>query len=307
MTYKQSLKKQNKRPSWIDTNLPITFQPYAHLARLDKPIGSWLLAWPAFWSVALAADDLGSLPKMLAIFGWWAIWIRGAGCTINDYFDRDFDKKVERTKSRPLASGALSPAQGLWWLAIQLFMGLGVLYQLNMLTLVLAILHVPLVFAYPLMKRITYWPQAFLGVMISWGALLGPAALEGTIDPKIACPLYVSSFFWTLVYDTIYAHQDKEDDAKAGIKSTTLRFGDLTKVWVGGFGVACTLALLLGGFVINIGLPYYVVLTVATCQLAWQIVTVDLSSPMDCGRKFVSNQWYGAIIFSAILVGKLIS
>nr|QDM39193.1 4-hydroxybenzoate geranyltransferase-like protein 05 [Lithospermum erythrorhizon] len=305
MVFKQTLQKKSKRASWIDTNLPETFRPYAHLARLDKPIGSWLLAWPAFWSVALVTDDFGSLPKMLAIFGWWAIWIRGAGCTINDYFDRDFDKKVERTKSRPLASGALSPAQGLCWLAIQLFMGLGILYQLNMLTLVLAILHVPLVFAYPLMKRITYWPQAFLGVMISWGAFLGPAALEGTIDPKIACPLYVASFFWTLVYDTIYAHQDKEDDAKAGVKSTALRFGDLTKQWVSAFAIATIIALALSGYNANISWPYYIFLAIGAGQLTWQIWTVNLSSPADCGRKFVSNQWFGAIIFAGVILGKL--
>ncbi|KAG9151460.1 hypothetical protein Leryth_015068 [Lithospermum erythrorhizon] len=301
---KQTQLKKGKQPSWIEMYLPKEVRPYAHLARLDKPIGSWLLAWPAFWSVALAAD-LESLPKMLAIFGWWAVWIRGAGCTINDYFDRDFDKKVERTKSRPLASGAVSPAQGLWWLAFQLFIGLGVLYQFNVLTLALAIVHVPFVFAYPLMKRITYWPQAFLGVMISWGALLGSSALKGSVVPSIAYPLYISSFFWTLVYDTIYAHQDKVDDAKAGIKSTALRFGDATKMWISWFGVGCIAALVIGGLILNIGLPYYVFVAIATGQLVWQIFTVDLSSPMDCGRKFVSNQWFGAIIFSGIFLGRM--
>ncbi|GAA0175627.1 4-hydroxybenzoate geranyltransferase [Lithospermum erythrorhizon] len=303
---KQTMHKKGKQPSWIDLHLPEIVKPYAHLARLDKPIGSWLLAWPAFWSVALATD-LENLPKMLAIFGWWAVWIRGAGCTINDYFDRDYDKKVERTKSRPLASGSVSPTQGLWWLGIQVFMGLGVLYQSNILTLALAILHVPLVFAYPLMKRITYWPQAFLGVMISWGALLGPASLQGTIVPKIAYPLYISSFFWTLIYDTIYAHQDKEDDSKAGVKSTALRFGDSTKVWITWFTVGCIGALVVGGVALEMGLAYYVFVAMGTVQLAWQIITVDLDSPIDCGRKFVSNQWFGAIIFCGIVQGRLFS
>ncbi|KAG9138634.1 hypothetical protein Leryth_020476 [Lithospermum erythrorhizon] len=297
----------SKRMSWIDVNLPEVARPYAHLARLDKPIGSWLLAWPAFWSVAIVAESQSfpEIMKLLVIFGLWAILIRGAGCTINDFFDRDFDKKVERTKTRPLASGALSPAQGLWWLGVQLVLGLGVLLQVNTMTFILGFIHVPLVFAYPLMKRLTYWPQAFLGVMISWGAFMGSTAVTGSIQHSVVHPLYISSFFWTLVYDTIYAHQDKEDDAKAGVKSTALRFGDLTKQWVSAFGIATIIALALSGYNANISWPYYIFLAIGAGQLTWQIWTVNLSSPADCGRKFVSNQWFGAIIFAGVILGKL--
>ena len=306
MSSKQVNLKKTKKVSWIDAYLPEKARPYAHLSRVDKPIGSWLLVWPALWSVTIVVEP-GNLPdfKLLAMFGWWAVLIRGAGCTINDFFDRDFDKKVERTKSRPLASGALTPAQGLWWLAIQLFLGLGVLYEMNNLTLLLGALHVPLVFAYPLMKRLTYWPQAFLGVMISWGAFMGSTAVKGSINHGVVHPLYISSFFWTLVYDTIYAHQDKEDDAKAGVKSTALRFGDLTKQWLTGFGVPCIIALAISGYKAGLGMPYYTFLVIAAYQLTWQILTVDLSSPIDCGKKFVSNQWFGAIIFVGVLLGKL--
>lgn len=164
-----------------------------------------------------------------------------------------------------------------------------------------------LVFSYPLMKRITFWPQAFLGLTFNWGALLGWSAVRGSLDPAVVLPLYLSGVFWTLVYDTIYAHQDKEDDKIVGVKSTALRFGDSTKNWVSGFGVACISSLALSGFNANLGLPYYVFLAAASGQLAWQIWTVDIYSGADCSRKFVSNKWFGAIVFSGILVGRLTS
>ncbi|KAM0996368.1 hypothetical protein ACFX13_006439 [Malus domestica] len=157
------------------------------------------------------------------------------------------------------------------------------------------------------MKRLTYWPQAYLGLMINWGALIGWAAVKRSIDPAIVLPLYFSGVCWTLVYDTIYAHQDKEDDLKVGVKSTALKFGDSTKKWITGFGIMCMSSLALGGYSAEIGWPYYTFLGVAFGQLAWQISTVDLSSPADCSRKFVSNKWFGAILFIAILFGRLSS
>ncbi|GMP92524.1 hypothetical protein CsSME_00042712 [Camellia sinensis var. sinensis] len=164
-----------------------------------------------------------------------------------------------------------------------------------------------LVFSYPLMKRLTFWPQAFLGLTFNWGALLGWSAIKGSLDPAVVFPLYISGVFWTLVYDTIYAHQDKEDDLKVGVKSTALRFGDSTKEWVTGFGIACISSLALSGFNANIGWPFYACLTAASGQLAWQILTVDLSCRDACNRKFVSNKWFGAIVFSGILFGRLAS
>ncbi|KAK2361378.1 polyprenyltransferase [Trifolium repens] len=294
--------------SWIDLYLHRSVQPYAHLARLDKPIGTWLLLWPCVWSITLAAPP-GHLPdlKMLALFGCGALLLRGAGCTINDLIDRDIDTKVERTKLRPVASGLLTPFQGLSFLGFQLLLGLGILLQLNNYSRVLGASSLLLVFSYPLMKRFTFWPQAFLGLTFNWGALLGWAAVKGNLDPSIVLPLYASGVCWTLVYDTIYAHQDKEDDLKVGVKSTALRFGDSTKEWLTGFGIASVSSLALSGFNAELGWPYYAFLGVASGHLGWQIWTVDLSSRSDCNRKFVSNKWYGAIIFGGILAGRLSS
>ncbi|GLT37445.1 hypothetical protein SLA2020_117620 [Shorea laevis] len=293
-------------PSWIDLYLPISIQPYAKLARLDKPIGTWLLAWPCMWSITLAASP-GNLPdfKMLTLFGCGALLLRGAGCTINDLLDRDIDTKVERTKLRPVASGLLTPFQGICFLGFQLFLGLGILLQLNNYSRILGASSLLLVFSYPLMKRFTFWPQAYLGLTFNWGALLGWSAIKGGLDPAIVFPLYFSGVCWTLVYDTIYAHQDKEDDLKVGVKSTALRFGDSTKEWISAFGIGCISSLALSGFNAEIGWPYYAFLAAASGQLAWQIWTVNLSCRADCNRKFVSNKWFGAIIFSGILFGRI--
>ncbi|KAK9156957.1 hypothetical protein Scep_003531 [Stephania cephalantha] len=272
--------------SWIDVHVPDSVRPYAKLARLDKPIGTWLLAWPCMWSIALAASP-GSLPdlKMMLLFGCGSLLLRGAGCTVNDLFDRDIDIKVERTKLRPVASGLLTPFQGLTFLGFQLLLGLGILLQLNNYSVVLGASSLLLVFSYPLMKRLTFWPQAYLGLTFNWGALLGWAAVKGSLDPAIVFPLYISGVAWTLVYDTIYAHQDKEDDLKVGVKSTALRFGDLTKNWISGFGVACISSLALSGYNSDMGWPFYAFLMAGAGQLAWQIQAVDLSNRADCNQK----------------------
>ncbi|RYR04392.1 hypothetical protein Ahy_B06g084110 [Arachis hypogaea] len=299
--------------SWIDLYLPRQVQPYAQLARLDKPIGTWLLLWPCM-SITLAATP-GQLPdfKMLALFGCGALLLRGAGCTINDLLDRDIDTKVERTKSRPMASGLLTPFQGLCFLGIQLTLGLGILLQLNYYSRVLGASSLLLVFSYPLMKRFTFWSLLKDFIVIfdiqSHYAFYGTrwAAIRRSLDPRIVLPLYASGVFWTLVYDTIYAHQDKEDDLKVGVKSTALHFGDFTKEWITGFGIACLGGLALSGYNAEIGWPYYAFLAAASGQLGWQIWTVDLSSRADCNCKFNSNKWFGAIIFGGILAGKLIA
>lgn len=300
--------KRTSETSWIDLYLPQKARPYAKLARLDKPIGIWLLTWPCMWSITMAAEP-GSLPnvKIMALFACGALLLRGAGCTINDLLDQDIDVKVERTKLRPVASGLLTPFQGLSFLGLQLLLGLGILLQLNNYSRILGASSLPLVFTYPLMKRLTFWPQAYLGLTFNWGALLGWAAVRGSLDPFVVFPLYVSGVFWTLVYDTIYAHQDKEDDLKVGVKSTALRFGDMTKQWLTGFGFACISSLALSGFNADLGWPYYMFLATASSQLAWQIYAVDLSNRTDCNRKFVSNKWFGALVFSGVLFGKLAS
>ncbi|RLM78593.1 4-hydroxybenzoate polyprenyltransferase, mitochondrial-like [Panicum miliaceum] len=294
--------------TWVDNWIPEAARPYAMLARLDKPIGTWLLAWPCMWSITIAAIP-GQLPdfKMLALFGCGAILLRGAGCTVNDLLDRDIDNKVERTKSRPFASGVLTPSQGVGFLGFQLLLGLGILLQLNNYSRILGASSLLLVFSYPLMKRFTFWPQAYLGLTFNWGALLGWAAIKESLDPAVVLPLYTAGICWTLVYDTIYAHQDKEDDLKVGVKSTALRFGDLTKYWISGFGAACIGSLALSGYNADLGWPYYTFLCAAAAQLAWQISTVELSNRSDCNRKFVSNKWFGALVFSGILFGRLVS
>ncbi|KAJ4912997.1 4-hydroxybenzoate polyprenyltransferase [Raphanus sativus] len=294
-----------KEASWVDLYLPQGARGYAKLARLDKPIGTWLLAWPCMWSIALAADP-GSLPsfKMMGLFGCGALLLRGAGCTINDLLDRDIDTKVDRTRLRPIASGLLTPFQGLQFLGLQLLLGLGILLQLNNYSRVLGASSLLLVFSYPLMKRFTFWPQAFLGLTINWGALLGWTAVKGSLDPTLVLPLYLSGVCWTLVYDTIYAHQDKEDDVKVGVKSTALRFGDNTKLWLTGFGTASMGLLALSGLSADLGWQYYASLVAASGQLGWQIGTADLSSRTDCSKKFVSNKWFGAIIFSGVVLGR---
>nr|XP_051210714.1 4-hydroxybenzoate polyprenyltransferase, mitochondrial-like isoform X1 [Lolium perenne]XP_051210720.1 4-hydroxybenzoate polyprenyltransferase, mitochondrial-like isoform X1 [Lolium perenne] len=294
--------------SWVERRLPEAARPYAMLARLDKPIGTWLLAWPCMWSIAIAAMP-GELPdlQMLGLFGCGAILLRGAGCTVNDLLDRDIDNKVERTKTRPFASGALTPTQGVCFLGSQLLLGLGILLQLNNFSRVLGASSLLLVFTYPLMKRFTFWPQAFLGLTFNWGALLGWAAIKGSLDPAVILPLYTAGICWTLVYDTIYAHQDKEDDLKVGVKSTALRFGDLTKQWISAFGAASIGSLALSGYNAELAWPYYPLLTAAAAQLAWQISTVDLSNRADCNRKFVSNKWLGALVFWGVVFGRLTS
>ncbi|CAH9090373.1 unnamed protein product [Cuscuta europaea] len=287
--------KNEHKSDWVDLYFPQRVRPYAHLARLHNPIGTWLLVWPCMWSITLAASP-GSMPdmKMIVLFGCGALLLRGAGCTVNDLLDRDIDVKVQRTMLRPIASGIVTPFQGLCFLGFQLLLGLGILLQLNTFSRLLGASSLLLVFSYPLMKRLTFWPQAFLGLTFNWGALLGWAAIKDSLDPAVVLPLYLSGVFWTLVYDTIYAHQDKEDDVRVGVKSTALRFGDSTKEWIAGFGFACTSSLALCGYHADIGWPYYAFLLAATSQLAWQIKTVDLSSRVDCNRN--------GILFGRVLV-----
>ncbi|KAG9145015.1 hypothetical protein Leryth_023194 [Lithospermum erythrorhizon] len=292
---------------WVDRYLPENIRRFAYLARVKWPMGSILVSFPCMWSIAMAADR-GFLPdiKMMIMFGLWAVTTRGAGCTINDFFDRDFDKQVERTKYRPIACGMVTPVEALWFFGFQMLLSLGILRQMNYLSFILGVIHVPLIVIYPLMKRWTYWPQAFLGVMFSWGALLGWGATKGSLDLTIVLPLYISSIFWTLVMDTIYAHQDIYDDVYAGVKSTAILFGDSTKKWITGFAIACIGSFALTGYLGNIGWSYYASLAVATCHLMWQIWTVDLSCPSDCNRKFASNKWFAAIILTGMVLGRVL-
>ncbi|XP_066344110.1 4-hydroxybenzoate polyprenyltransferase, mitochondrial-like [Miscanthus floridulus] len=298
--------RQHAPASWVDRWLPTAAKPYAMLARLDKPDAIWLYAWPCIWLITIASNK-GEIPdiKMLALFGFGSIVLRGVACTVNDLLDRDIDKKVERTKTRPLASGALTPAQGFYFLVVQVLLWLAFLSQLNNNSFILGASWLALFFSYPLMKRLTYWPQAYLGFTLGWGVFLGSAAIKQSLDYPVLLPMYFAVICWTLVYDTIYAHQDRKDDLKAGVKSTAVTFGDTTEYWLSGFGAACIGSLALTGYNAHLAWPYYPFLAAAAGHIAWQISSVDLSKRSDCHRKFVSNKWFGGFIFGGILSGLL--
>src|SRR6202163_4397139 len=217
--------------NWVDTRAPQWSRPYLRLSRLDRPIGSWLLLMPCWWSAALAAAvarDLKPLPLTIALFFVGAFVMRGAGCTWNDITDRDLDARVERTRSRPIPAGQVSVTQALVFLVAQALIGFAVLMQFNRFAVWTGIASLLIVAVYPFMKRITWWPQIVLGLAFSWGALMGFAVTLGRIDAT-ALLLYAGSIAWVIGYDTIYAHQDAEDDALIGIKSTALLFGARTK------------------------------------------------------------------------------
>src|SRR5579871_4940160 len=214
------------RDGWV-ASLPGGLRPYARLARLDRPIGTWLLLFPCWWGIALAAERWPDW-YLMALFGIGAVVMRGAGCTFNDIVDRDFDAKVERTRTRPIPSGAVSVRSAVLFMLLQLAAGAAILFSLNRLSIALGILVIALIATYPFMKRITYWPQFFLGLNFNWGALMGWTAARGdlTLAPLL---LYIGGIAWTLGYDTIYAHQDKEDDALIGVKSSARRLGARTR------------------------------------------------------------------------------
>ncbi|KAF9327422.1 Para-hydroxybenzoate--polyprenyltransferase, mitochondrial precursor (PHB:polyprenyltransferase) [Linnemannia elongata] len=290
--------------TWLD-RMPKSVQPYLYLTRIDKPIGTWLLFWPCAWGITMASYS-AHLPwtstlSTIGLFGVGAVIMRGAGCTINDLWDRNIDKKVERTKVRPLASGAVTPTQAVAFLGLQLGAGLAVLTQLNLYSILLGASSLSLVVTYPAMKRITYWPQVVLGLAFNWGALLGSSAMLGAANWPVALPLYASGVCWTLVYDTIYAHQDKKDDVKIGVKSTALRFGEKTPEFLAAFSTGMVSMLALAGYMNDQG-PLFYALSVggAAAHLAWQLKTVNYENPVDCWSKFASNKWTGALVFSGI-------
>ncbi|GCC29737.1 hypothetical protein chiPu_0008179 [Chiloscyllium punctatum] len=285
---------------------PLAVQPYLKLMRLDKPIGTWLLYLPCTWSISLAAEP-GCFPDlpMLALFGAGALLMRGAGCTINDMWDKDIDRKVARTGNRPIAAGEVSHLQALVFLSGQLSLGLAVLLCLNNYSIVLGAASLGLVVTYPLMKRVTYWPQLILGLTFNWGTLLGWSAVKGSCDWSICLPLYISGIMWTLIYDTIYAHQDKTDDALVGVKSTALKFQEQTKQWLIGFSTVMLTGLTIVGLNSEQTLPYYAAVVTVGAHLAHQIYSLDINNPQDCWEKFCLNRTLGFILLSGIVLGNL--
>lgn len=277
--------------------------PYVDLMRLDRPVGTLLIFWPCGWSIALAAAP-GTLPDLhyLTLFAAGTLLMRGAGCTINDMLDRDIDAKVERTRNRPLVTRKISVFDTWNFLAAQLGLSLVILLQFNWNSIILGASCLGLVTIYPLMKRVTYWPQLFLGLTLNWGALLGWCSIYGTIDYH-CLPLYFAGICWTLIYDTIYAHQDKVDDIMQGTKSTAIRFGEYTKPWLAGFSATMMLNLLSVGILCNQTLPYYISLGVIGAYSSHQIYTLDIHNPVDCAKKWRANHQIGMILFFGIVLG----
>jgi len=281
---------------------PERWRPYALLMRLDRPAGWWLLLLPGWWGIARAAGGWTGMGAreawLMALFLAGAIVMRGAGCVINDLLDRDLDRLVERTRNRPIASGAISPRRALIFLAALLTIGFCILLQTTPLCILIGILSILPIAVYPLMKRITWWPQAFLGMTFNLGALMGWAAVMGTLEPA-AFALYAAGIFWTLGYDTIYAHQDMDDDIEAGIRSTASLFGTRSKIWVGGF-YAATIACLM---ILASGTAWSaLILFLAAAHLAWQIGRWNPGDAQRSLRIFRSNRDFGLIVLAALLV-----
>jgi 4-hydroxybenzoate polyprenyltransferase len=289
--------------NWVDTRAPLWMRPYLRLSRFDRPIGWWLLLLPCWWSAALAAGiarDLSGLPLVIALFFVGAVVMRGAGCTWNDITDRKLDAQVERTRSRPIPAGQVSVRQAAAFLVLQALVGLVVLLQFNGFAIAVGIASLATVAVYPFMKRITYWPQVMLGLAFSWGALMGFAVILQRIDTT-TLTLYAGSIAWVIGYDTIYAHQDTEDDVLVGIKSTALLFGEKTQTALAIFyGLA---VLLIGAALAQAGVrwPAWIGLFVFAAHLAWQIRTIQIVDSALCLRLFKSNRDAGLLLFAGLL------
>jgi 4-hydroxybenzoate polyprenyltransferase len=273
--------------------------------RLDRPIGAWLLFWPCVFGLALGAAAIGDSyppPLYIALCGIGAVVMRGAGCTYNDIVDRDFDARVERTRGRPIPSGAVTvPAA--WTFALVLSLaGLLILSAFNRFAIVLGASSLLLVAAYPFMKRITWWPQAWLGLTFNWGVLFGYAAMTDTLAIS-ALLFYAGCFFWTVGYDTIYAHQDKEDDVLIGVKSTALRLGHRTKPWLYVFYAAAVVLMIAGGIAAGLHLSFLAGMLAVGAHMLWQVWTLDIDRPDSCLRLFKSNRETGVLIAAALILG----
>jgi 4-hydroxybenzoate polyprenyltransferase len=295
------------RGNWVDQWAPSALRPYLRLARLDRPIGAWLLMFPCWWSQLLAENHSGASTTdvaSLALFTLGAFVMRGAGCTWNDWVDRDFDARVARTMSRPIPSGQVTPAAALVFALLLSLVGLAVLLAFNRFTIGLAIASLVLVAIYPFMKRYTYWPQLVLGLTFNWGALVGWASVEASLAPAPLC-LYAGSVLWTVGYDTIYAHQDAEDDLMLGLKSTALKFRERSPAIVGAFYAGAVTLWTLAATLAGAGTPAFIALALATLHLGWQAATLDIRNAQNCLARFRANRDTGALLVAGLLADVL--
>ncbi len=287
---------------WVYHLLPRFARPYAQLARFDRPIGWWLLFLPCLWSLSLAHihHQETAFPYFYAfLFFIGCVVMRGAGCTYNDIIDRNIDGKIERTRSRPIPSGRISSKKAALFMLFQCFVGLIVLLQFNMFSILLGVSSLAIVAVYPFMKRITYWPQIVLGFAFSWGALMGWSSLEGSLS-LAPLFLYLGTVLWTIGYDTIYAHQDREDDALVGVKSTALLLGEKTGIWLIGFYSSATLLFVMALFSSGAGLPAYIGLALGGLHMFYQTLMLDIENGEQCLKLFRSNRGYGLIFFAGL-------
>ena len=300
------------RRHWMLRYLPPWLRPYGRLARWDRPIGTWLLMMPCWWSVALGIgphlDNLatwGNLVGWMALFAIGAFAARGAGCTWNDIVDRDIDAKVERTRDRPLPAGEVKLTGALIWMVVQSIVCIAVLFKLNKTAGGIALLSIGVVVIYPTMKRFTSWPQLVLGLAFSWGALVGYAAVKETLSWATVA-LYWGGVSWTVVYDTIYAMQDQRDDSILDVRSTARRFGDQPRRWLTLFSAIALLFWALAGYLAHLHPIYYLGLLLIAGHFAWQIVFVKPDDQADCRAKFRSNGQLGLLLAIAIVVANLV-
>lgn len=294
--------------NWVDTLAPAAWRPYLRLARADRPIGWWLLLLPCWWSVGLAAVAQGqALPNLWHLFLFFvgAVVMRGAGCTYNDIVDRDIDTEVTRTQSRPIPSGQVSAKSAAVFMVALSLIGLVVLLQFNWFSVQLGIASLLVVAAYPFMKRITHWPQAVLGLAFSWGALMGWAGAFGSLDWP-ALVLYVGTVAWVVGYDTIYAHQDREDDAMIGLGSTALKFGEQTVAWLIWFFLFAWACILIAGCLAGGGLVFVAGMHLVLVHFLWQIMTLDINDGANCLVRFKSNRDAGLLVFAALVADGMV-
>ena len=303
-----SLKPLDSLPeSWVD-RAPRALQPYLRLMRLDRPIGSWLLFWPCAFGLALGAA-LEHRAFLAHAHDWWLLFLfaagtvvmRGAGCTYNDIVDRDIDAQVARTRGRPIPSGAVSVRQAWAFLAAQCLAGLAILLAFNRFAVIVGAMSLLLIAAYPFMKRITWWPQAWLGLTFNWGVLLGCAAAAEAL-PASAFLVYAAGLFWTLGYDTIYALQDVEDDALVGVKSTARLFGHRAPVWVFLFYAAALALFAAGGLAAGLGTAFVLLLVFVALHFLWQVRRLEPDRPAICLKLFRANRDAGALMALALIV-----
>jgi 4-hydroxybenzoate polyprenyltransferase len=289
--------------NWVDKSAPAWARPYLRLGRFDRPIGAWLLLLPCWWSVGLAAVHAAAPIDIrhTALFFVGAFAMRGAGCTWNDIVDRDLDARVERTRSRPIPSGQIGVRAAAAFLLLQALIGLAVLLQFNRFTVFVGLASLAVVAIYPFMKRVTYWPQIVLGLAFSWGALMGWPAAFGRLEAP-ALLLYAGAIAWVIGYDTIYAHQDRDDDALVGIKSTALLFGARTRPMLAAFFTLAVVLIGWAGWSAGGGLVFALGLLAFAAHLVWQIGRLDIDDPALCLMLFRSNRDAGLILFAALVL-----